>query len=142
MLNFKKILLQILIVIVVTSNTVFASNLQGLRVILDSGHGGKDNGASGKTSDNKVYFEKNLNNSLTQKLANILSGYGADVIFTRNPYEDKFWELSERTTFANEKKVDLFISIHHNSASSSSAVGAEVFFSTSRPNITSKSMLS
>lgn len=79
-------------------------------IVIDAGHGGKDSGASGKT-----YREKNV----TLKIALLLGGYieknlaNVNVIYTRN--SDVFLELYERAQLANNKKADLFISIHCNS---------------------------
>jgi N-acetylmuramoyl-L-alanine amidase len=79
-------------------------------IVIDAGHGGKDSGASGKT-----YREK----SITLKIALLLGGYieknlpNVKVVYTRN--SDVFLELHERAQLANNKKADLFISIHCNS---------------------------
>jgi N-acetylmuramoyl-L-alanine amidase len=79
-------------------------------IVIDAGHGGKDNGASGRAQR-----EKNI----TLKIALLLGGYieknipNVKVVYTRK--SDIFLELYERADIANNKKADLFISIHCNS---------------------------
>jgi N-acetylmuramoyl-L-alanine amidase len=51
---------------------------------------------------------------------------GAEVIQTRT--EDTFVALEERTRIANERKVDLMISIHCNSAPTSKVRGIETYY--------------
>ena len=92
-------------------------------VVIDSGHGGKDSGALGKTSK-----EKDLNLSVALKLGDYIQENLPDVkvVYTRK--KDVFVELSERAAIANRNNADVFISIHCNSTDgSSSANGAETF---------------
>ncbi|WP_299041810.1 N-acetylmuramoyl-L-alanine amidase [uncultured Campylobacter sp.] len=79
-------------------------------IVLDAGHGGKDAGAVGK---NKLY-EKNIVLSIALETGKILKSRGYKVYFTRS--NDKFINLRDRTSIANEKKADIFISIHANAA--------------------------
>ncbi|MCR8678579.1 MULTISPECIES: N-acetylmuramoyl-L-alanine amidase family protein [Campylobacter] len=79
-------------------------------VVLDAGHGGKDAGAVGK---NKLY-EKNVVLNIALEAGRILKNRGYKVYYTRS--SDKFINLRNRTSFANEKKADIFISIHANAA--------------------------
>jgi len=78
-------------------------------VVIDAGHGGKDNGAS---CDEKK--EKNVVFSVAQKLQKKLKARGYTVYMTRTT--DTFVKLPKRTEFANEKKADIFVSIHANAA--------------------------
>ena len=90
------------------------------RIVLDAGHGGKDQGASsGKT------LEKNLNLLMARKVASILRKRGYVVIMTRN--SDTALTLDQRCQIATDKKADLFLSIHCNSAQDPSIHGIEVF---------------
>lgn len=90
-------------------------------VIIDAGHGGKDNGCSGSKS-----HEKDIALSIALKLGGYLEEKfeNLNVIYTRKT--DVFIELRERASIANRAKADLFICIHANSARSS-AFGTETF---------------
>ncbi|MBY6037109.1 cell wall-binding repeat-containing protein [Fictibacillus nanhaiensis] len=107
--------------------------LAGKRIVLDAGHGGTDPGAV-----NGKFYEKNLNMSFTKLLAGHLKGMGAEIIYTRDPANDKFISLEDRAAFANTKNADLFISIHHDSSVDKSASGQSIHYSSYRPGIETK----
>ena len=93
------------------------------RIILDAGHGGKDPGAIG-------YYnikEKNIVLDITKKVGNYIKNKypDIDVIYTRD--DDTFLGLRNRTNIANEKKGQIFISIHANASTAKSARGFEIF---------------
>ena len=118
-----------LIIVIISSIFVFSTlsiSAQTFRkidrVVIDAGHGGKDPGTVGKHSKEKdvaliialkvgKYIEENLP--------------GVEVIYTRKT--DVFIELWRRPKIANEKKADVFISIHCNAAASKKAFGTETF---------------
>ena len=110
-------------------------------VVLDAGHGGYDNGASHKGTK-----EKDLNFKIIYTLMkDYFSSNAPDtkVYWTRT--SDVFITLANRAAFASKVGADLFISLHMNSASNSSANGTEVYYSPSNNSarfsgITSKSM--
>ncbi len=83
-------------------------NSEGLkRIVLDPGHGGKDPGAIGITG----IKEKDVVLSIALKVRDMLKKQNRlKVLLTRE--RDIFIPLSERTKFANDKKADLFISVH------------------------------
>jgi len=81
-------------------------------VVIDAGHGGKDNGAS-CCGDKK---EKKVTLSVAGKLKKKLEDKGYKVYMTRT--EDAFVKLPTRTEFANKKKADIFVSVHANAAPS------------------------
>ena len=89
-------------------------------IVLDPGHGGKADG----TVQNSLK-EKLLTLKTAQLLAGKLRSMGYVVYLTRTI--DTGVSLSQRSTFANMKHADLFISIHYNSAPSEQARGIEVF---------------
>lgn len=92
-------------------------------VVLDAGHGAKDSGAVGVTGK----YEKKFNLAIVLKAAELLKKENKiDVVLTRS--DDTFLELKERVAIANNLKADLFISVHANSASSSSASGTETYY--------------
>ena len=78
-------------------------------LVIDAGHGGKDPGAIGKTTQ-----EKNLNLQVALAFGNYVEKNCPDVkvVYTRKT--DVFVELKERANIANKNKADLFISIHTN----------------------------
>ncbi len=88
------------------------SNIENKRkciVVIDAGHGGKDNGASyGSIIEKKIVL------SIAKKLRVKLNNMGYKVYMTRS--SDYFVQLPKRTEFANKKKADIFISIHANAA--------------------------
>lgn len=79
-------------------------------VVIDAGHGGKDQGAEG--IDGRL--EKHYVLNVALKLKEDLENKGFKVILTRN--DDTFIPLKDRTKIANENKADLFISLHGNSS--------------------------
>lgn len=99
-------------------------------IILDPGHGGSDVGT--QSISKPRYQEKSLNLVTANFVKGYLEQLGYRVMLTRK--EDKFVSLEKRAQIANEKKPDLFISIHYNSAPSSEAQGVEVFFYHSKEN--------
>ncbi len=80
-------------------------------VVLDAGHGGKDPGAIGSSSQNR---EKDINLGITLEVGRLLKANCPDVklIYTRST--DTFVELGRRAEIANKAKADLFISVHTN----------------------------
>lgn len=79
-------------------------------LVIDAGHGGKDNGASGKISK-----EKNINLSVALAFGRLVENNCPDVkvIYTRK--SDVFVTLQGRADIANRNKAHLFVSIHTNS---------------------------
>ena len=100
------------------------------RVVIDPGHGGHDSGTSGpeglREKDVVLDVAKRLGAMLQERL-------GTEVVFTRDT--DTFIPLTRRTALANERKADLFLSIHVNSSPVASVAGVETYylnFSTSK----------
>jgi N-acetylmuramoyl-L-alanine amidase len=104
--------------------------LEGKTIILDPGHGGSDPGAV-----QNGFLEKNLNNKFTVKLASKLNAMGAKILYTRQPGQDIFVDLPDRTAIANKTNANLFVSIHHDSNVSSSPRGLSTHYSSYRPAI-------
>ena len=93
------------------------------RVVIDAGHGGNDAGTSGSGG----LREKDVVLDIAHRLGALLEEkLGSEVIYTRN--DDTFIPLSRRTAIANEKKADLFLSIHVNSSPIRSAAGVETYY--------------
>lgn len=94
-------------------------------IVIDPGHGGKDNGCNGATNSK----EKNVTLAVALKLGEKIKKAfpNVNVVFTRNT--DVFVELHKRAEIANEHKADLFISIHCNAAvtAKEKAIGSETY---------------
>jgi O-acetyl-ADP-ribose deacetylase len=78
-----------------------------------------------EADDYKLFIEKVINFQVGSKVALFLKNAGYEVFLTRD--NDSFVALDERTTQANKKKVDLFLSIHAN-AGSPHASGIETYW--------------
>lgn len=79
------------------------------KLVIDPGHGGRDNGCSGEESK-----EKHIALSVALQFGQLVNLYYPEVsvIYTRR--SDVFVPLHRRAEIANEAKADLFISIHCN----------------------------
>tara|TARA_Y100000385_G_scaffold44462_1_gene41201 strand:+ start:35015 stop:36139 length:1125 start_codon:yes stop_codon:yes gene_type:complete len=91
-------------------------------IVLDAGHGGKDPGALGTGRYSKS--EKHIALEVTLKVGEYLKEAFPEmkVIYTRTG--DTFPTLKDRTDLANNSNADLFISIHCDSFTKSSAKGS------------------
>ena len=105
-------------------------------IILDAGHGGFDGGAV--ASDGTV--EKDINLSITLKLCDFLSLSGYEVILTRDSdiatndignqiRSKKASDLKNRLALMQKYPEAIFVSIHLNKFTTSSVMGAQVFYS-------------
>ena len=92
------------------------------RVVIDAGHGGKDEGATARTG----LLEKELVLDVSRRLARLLEARDLQVVLTRET--DAFVPLEVRTSRANDARGDLFISIHANAATSRQVRGIETYF--------------
>ncbi len=98
------------------------ATVKNSRIVVDPGHGGADNGAPGF---NPNYQEKHINWAIAKKLASELENKGAEVLLlnTINTTMDMDTRLAKAQAF----NAQVFISVHHNSASST-ATGTEVYY--------------
>lgn len=95
-----------------------------LRIVIDAGHGGWDLGTVGRGG----LLEKTLVLDVAQNLGQMLeSKLGCEVIYTRK--DDNYVSLEERAEIANRAQADLFISVHANYSSLTSARGVETYYS-------------
>lgn len=102
--------------------SLYAQSKKPFLIVIDAGHGGKDDGATGK----KKLKEKDVNLSVALKLgAQLEKLKDVKVRYTRKT--DVFVPLDDRAQFANKLNADLFISIHTNSAENKKAQGTEVY---------------
>jgi len=93
------------------------------RIVIDPGHGGRDVGAKGahglREKDTVVDIALLVRDELRQ-----LGNY--DVHLTRD--NDTFISLNERTREANNRKADIFISLHCNASKNGNASGLETYY--------------
>jgi len=96
----------------------------GIRtIVIDPGHGGLDPGCIGK----KGLQEKKVVLDISLKLKELLGlRKDLEVILTRE--SDIYVPLEDRPVIANQKKADLFISIHANASLNRKRSGIETFF--------------
>lgn len=110
----------------VTSAPVYASNnqkgIQGKVIVIDPGHGGRDQGATGKMGT----LEKDITLSTSALLANKLRNAGAQVILTRSI--DEYKSLQQRTNIAIHHRADAFISIHYDSIDNATVHGHTTYY--------------
>jgi N-acetylmuramoyl-L-alanine amidase len=93
-----------------------------LKVMVDPGHGGDDEGARGP----KGLREKQAALDLARAVGARLEAMGFEAAYTRQ--DDTFIPLWDRAKAANAKGADLFLSLHLNAAKAKGARGSEVFF--------------
>ncbi|WP_025690211.1 N-acetylmuramoyl-L-alanine amidase CwlD [Paenibacillus zanthoxyli] len=110
--------------------------LSGKVIAIDAGHGGPDGGAVSREG----LIEKDINLSVSLYLRDYLQQAGAVVIMTREGDYDlagsdtkgyskrKTEDLKRRVRTIEDKRADLFISIHMNSIPSNRWSGAQVFY--------------
>ena len=104
---------------------IFASSEAKTVVVLDPGHGGKDNGA-------RWYgiSEKTLNLDVAKRVEVLLKKRGIPVVMTRRT--DTFVSLDYRAKIANRHANSIFVSIHFNAHSNRSIKGIETFYISSK----------
>ena len=96
-------------------------NLTGRFIIIDPGHGGSDPGAM----RNNIQ-EKQMTIDIAKKIEKKLKAQGASVFMTR--YDDTFVSLNDRVVVTNEKKPDLFVSVHINACERNEINGIETHY--------------
>jgi N-acetylmuramoyl-L-alanine amidase len=93
------------------------------RVVIDAGHGGNDAGTHGPSG----LLEKDVTLDVALKLGALLQErLGTDVVYTRT--DDTYIALEQRTQIANDRKADLFLSIHVNSSPYRTVGGVETYY--------------
>lgn len=106
--------------------------LSGKNIIIDVGHGSKDNGTSYKD-----ILEKDLNLLIAKKLEQELIINGASTILTReedydlsspNSKQRKRSDFDNRIRLINNSNADIYLSIHINYLNNSNYSGAQVFY--------------
>ncbi len=97
--------------------------LQHMRVAVDAGHGGDNNGASGiKTK----ILEKNYTLLMAKELKKALLEEKASVLMTRE--KDTSYNMPDRILMLQQEDPDFLISIHLNSSSKDSIRGTSTYY--------------
>jgi N-acetylmuramoyl-L-alanine amidase len=105
------------------TSLVRALGLKIGRIVIDAGHGGHDSGTIGVDG----IEEKDIVLDVALRVGKLLHDrLGAEVVYTRS--DDTFIPLETRTAIANKAQADLFLSIHANSSSDSTARGVETYY--------------
>lgn len=143
-MNRKKYLITIIVIIIFTIfikvNAAIDLPLLGKVIVIDPGHGGRDPGT--------IYgnlYEKDINLEIAKTLEKHLAKKGAIVYMTRSDDSDlssiydklkKRGDLYRRILFIRdeEKKTDLYLSIHINWYKDSSWGGTEVLYNNINSN--------
>ena len=90
-------------------------------VVIDAGHGGSDVGAT----RNNIY-EKDITLKIAKKVDENLRKKNIKTFMIRD--KDKTVSLAERSNFSNEKKPDVFVSVHVNSSLNEAIKGVETHY--------------
>ncbi|TWI57924.1 N-acetylmuramoyl-L-alanine amidase [Halalkalibacter nanhaiisediminis] len=110
-----------------------SNSLKDLKIVVDPGHGGKDPGTAGNG-----LHEKDITLGVSLELERLLKDAGAKPMMTRR--DDQFIELNDRAKFANDAQADLFISIHVNSSTATSANGTETWWNSTHASKESEAL--
>lgn len=114
------------------STLIARNNYAGLVIVVDAGHGGKDNGASANG-----FIEDELNLAVALKLKEVLALSNIEVILTRdgdydlsseNATNHKVEDLNARIEMFEREEVVMFISIHMNKYEAAYVNGGQVFY--------------
>lgn len=97
---------------------------QSIKIFIDPGHGGKDEGA--KSTTGPRCYEKSFNLTTAIQLEKYLREYGYETVMSRG--DDTFVPLRLRSAFANGNRANLFVSVHYNASESPKPEGIEVYY--------------
>lgn len=108
-----------------------ASN--GMTIVIDPGHGGRDGGVVGRTTGVK---ESDVNLGVSKSLRHFLREAGYNVVMTRETDEDlssgegsfKKSDMLARKRIIENAKADLVVSVHQNFYPRKDIKGAQVFY--------------
>ena len=115
--RYWRILLLLLIYLSAMQSTLAEEKML---VVLDPGHGGTETGATAKG-----LREADIALDVALRTERLLLEQGFEVLLTRR--QDETLSLKERSVMANSASADVFISVHVNSAESSTLHGVETY---------------
>lgn len=112
---------------------VSASGYNGITIVLDAGHGGRDGGSVGVNGT--IEKEINLRYTLALKEKLVSAGYRVELtrktddgLYLESAKNKKMSDLNARMEIIKRANPNLVISIHMNSFSSPSAHGASTYY--------------
>lgn len=112
---------------------VSASGYNGITIVLDAGHGGRDGGSVGVNGT--IEKEINLRYTLALKEKLVSAGYRVELtrktddgLYLESAKNKKMSDLNARMEIIKRANPNLVISIHMNSFSSQSAHGASTYY--------------
>ena len=120
--GLRRLTLSLLLILLIGGGGSMAFAQRLFTVVLDAGHGGKDGGTvghGGKEKDITLAVAKLVGSKIRASHPEV------QVLYTRTA--DVFVGLQARADFANKHKASLMLSIHVNSAPSSSVYGTETY---------------
>lgn len=100
-----------------------SGDMSGTRIVIDPGHSVTDPGALGF---HPSYPEQVINYGIARQLKSILQDWGASVLMIDT--QSSSVSLESRVAQAAAYDPHLFVSVHNNSSSNSSAKGTEVYY--------------
>ena len=137
----KSYLILIFASIIVLSSIIFIPRMVSstspkpkITIVIDAGHGGRDNGCCGTTTG---VTEKEINLAIAKKLEKQLKDFGFNVVLTRtsddglynaNATNFKTSDMEKRIEIIEKAKPDFVISIHQNSYPNAHEYGAQAFW--------------
>lgn len=98
------------------------TGLKNKKIVIDPGHGGRDNGTTGARGT----LEKTLTLQTAYSLYEKLKANGANVILTRS--NDTYIPLSSRVYTSHYHNADAFVSIHFDSSEDRSVNGMTTYY--------------
>lgn len=120
--GLRRLTISLLLILLIGGGGSMAFAQRLFTVVLDAGHGGKDGGTighGGKEKDITLAVAKLVGSKIRASHPEV------QVLYTRTT--DVFVGLQARADFANKHKASLMLSIHVNSAPSSSVYGTETY---------------
>lgn len=108
---------------ITSAENKYGVSLEGVRILVDAGHGGYDNGAYGFKND---MHEQHLNIMLALEVEKKLKELGADVIMTRT--DDSYVTVNDRIAAVKSYKPDYVVSIHRNGNENIKAAGFSSYY--------------
>lgn len=98
------------------STVTFGQTVKKLKtIIVDAGHGGSDNGATGQYEGSLRSKEKDITLAISKKLVATLQREIPDITTIPTRTTDIFQNVNDKAKIANQNKGDLFICIHADS---------------------------